>query len=86
MGRSVSDGFMYWYVQDVHVNPQYQGKGIGKEIMRHLEQFVEKSRILDTFVSIGLVAVKDKEVFYKKLGYIARPSETCGPGMSKMLE
>ena len=73
MGRSVSDGFMYWYVQDVHVNPQYQGKGIGKEIMRYLEQFVERNRLPETFVTIGLVAAKGKEGFYEKLGYIARP-------------
>lgn len=36
MGRLVGDGFMYWYIQDVIVEPQYQGCGIGKTIMEFL--------------------------------------------------
>lgn len=36
MGRLVGDGIMYWYVQDVIVNPRYQGYGIGKAIMKRM--------------------------------------------------
>jgi len=83
MGRLVGDGIMYWYVQDVIVNPQYQGKGIGKEVMRFLTQYVEKNSLQNTTVTIGLMAAKGKEAFYERLGYIARPSEIYGPGMIK---
>jgi len=83
MGRLVGDGVMYWYVQDVIVNPQYQGKGIGKEIMRLLTQHVETNSLPGTTVTIGLMAAKGKESFYEKLGYIARPTDTYGPGMIK---
>ena len=86
MGRLVGDGIMYWYVQDVIVNPRYQGKGIGKEIMRYLTQYVEKNSLPDTTVTIGLMAAKGKEDFYKKLGYIARPTEIFGSGMMKYHE
>jgi len=83
MGRLVGDGIMYWYVQDVIVDPQYQGKGIGKEIIQLLTQYVEKNSLPNTTVTIGLMAAKGKEDFYKKLGFIARPTEMYGPGMIK---
>ena len=86
MGRLVGDGFIYWYVQDVHVNPNYQGKGIGKEIMRLLENYVERNRLPDTFTTIGLTVAKGKDGFYEKLGYIPRPNENCGAGMGKLLQ
>ena len=81
MGRLVGDGIMYWYIQDVIVNPKYQGKGIGKEIMRLLTRYIEKNSLPGTTVTIGLMAAKGKEDFYEKLGYIARPTEIYGPGM-----
>ena len=40
MGRLVGDGAMYWYIQDVAVLPEYQGKGIGKSIVERLLQHV----------------------------------------------
>ena len=30
MGRLVGDGAMYWYIQDMAVLPEYQGRGIEK--------------------------------------------------------
>lgn len=30
MGRLVGDGAMYWYLQEIIVQPEYQGRGIGK--------------------------------------------------------
>jgi ribosomal protein S18 acetylase RimI-like enzyme len=86
MGRLVGDGVMYWYVQDVIINPQYQRKGVGKEIMRRLTQHIKKNSLPNTTVTIGLMASKDKEDFYEKLGYIARPTESYGPGMIKHYE
>ena len=83
MGRLVGDGYMYWYVQDVVVDPEYQGKGIGKEIMRYLTKYVEHNSLPDTTVTITLMAAKGKEDFYTKLGYITRPSDKFGPGMMK---
>ena len=86
MGRLVGDGYMYWYVQDVVINPEYQGKGIGKEIMRYLTEYIEKNSLPNTRVTISLMAAKGKEDFYIKLGFITRPSEKYGPGMFKFHE
>ena len=33
MGRLVGDGAMYWYLQEIIVLPEYQGKGIGRSIV-----------------------------------------------------
>lgn len=33
MGRLVGDGVMYWYLQEIIVMPEYQGKGIGTDIV-----------------------------------------------------
>lgn len=83
MGRLVGDGIMYWYIQDVAVLPEYQGKGIGKAIVKRLMQYVEENSIPGTYTTIGLMAAKGKDEFYEKLGFISRPSDTFGPGMMK---
>lgn len=69
MGRLVGDGAMYWYLQEIIVLPQYQGKGIGKSIVNRLIEHIKSSAIPGTQVSVGLTAVKGKEPFYEKLGF-----------------
>lgn len=83
MGRLVGDGIMYWYIQDVAILPEYQGKGIGKAIVQRLMQYVKENSIPGTYTTIGLMAAKGKDEFYEKLGFISRPNETCGAGMIK---
>ena len=43
MGRLIGDGAMYWYLQDIAITPQYQGKGIGRAIVMHLIEYVKKT-------------------------------------------
>lgn len=69
MGRLVGDGAMYWYLQEIIVLPEYQGKGIGKCIVNRLIEHIKASAIPGTQVSVGLTAVKGKEPFYEKLGF-----------------
>ena len=40
MARVVGDGFMYFYIQDVIVDPDYQGLGIGHAIMTRVEAYL----------------------------------------------
>jgi len=84
MGRLVGDGIMYWYIQDVSVLPEYQGKGIGKKIIDKIIEHIDKNSIPETRVTVGLIAAKDKELFYEKLGFIKRPTESHGAGMTKV--
>ena len=61
-GRIISDGEYYANIYDVVVLPEYQGKGIGKQIMNLL---LEK---VSTF-SCHLTTTLGKEDFYYKLGF-----------------
>ncbi|NQZ81241.1 MAG: GNAT family N-acetyltransferase [Colwellia sp.] len=83
MGRVVGDGFMYFYIQDVIVDPQYQGKGLGNVIMEQIENYLSKAAVKGS--TIGLLAAKGKEEFYRKFKYIERSGEPLGKGMCKFI-
>ncbi len=81
MGRLVGDGAMYWYLQEIIVLSEYQGKGIGKSIVNRLLEHIRETAIPGTGVEVGLTAVKGKEPFYEKFGF------SCGSsGMKKWIE
>ena len=69
MGRLVGDGAMYWYLQDIIVLPEYQGKGIGKSIVNRLLAYFRSTASPGTKIEVGLTSVKGKEPFYEKLGF-----------------
>lgn len=81
MGRLVGDGAMYWYLQEIIVLPEYQGRGIGKRIVNKLLEHVRNTAIPGTWVEVGLTAVKGKEPFYEKFGFSLGSS-----GMKKWME
>jgi ribosomal protein S18 acetylase RimI-like enzyme len=61
-GRAITDGVRYSVIFDVVVLPEYQGRGIGKQIMKFLADRSKAESAL-------LFAVPGKEGFYTKLGY-----------------
>ena len=81
MGRLVGDGAMYWYLQEIIVLPEYQGKGIGKSIVNRLIEYIQSSAIPGTKIEIGLTAAKGKEPFYEKFGFTVSST-----GMKKWME
>jgi len=83
MGRLVGDGVTYWHIQDFIVHPQYQRQGIGNAIMERIMAHIKKNSLPNTIITIGLFCAKDKESFYGKFGFIARPNEIYGAGMSQ---
>lgn len=83
MGRLVGDGVMYWYMQDVIIMPQYQGKGIGKQLAERMLEYIRQNSIAGTTVTVGLMAALGKEPFYEKMDFILRPNEKMGAGMIK---
>lgn len=84
MGRLIGDG-MYYLIVDVIVNPEYQGQGIGSQILDMLVGYVEKETPIDGRSSIQLIAEKDMENFYIKKGFKLIPHEYCGSGMRKII-
>lgn len=61
-GRAISDRISYAAIFDVVVAPDYQGRGIGKEIMQRLMRDSEAPNVI-------LHSVPGKEPFYAKLGF-----------------
>jgi ribosomal protein S18 acetylase RimI-like enzyme len=62
-GRALADGVDCAYICDVAVHPDYQGAGLGREVVARL---VEESK---HHKKIILYAVAGSEPFYKKLGF-----------------
>ncbi len=81
MGRLVGDGAMYWYLQEIIVVPQFQGKGIGRMIVNHLVEYARVNSASGKFTTIGGVSAKGKEPFYEKMGF-----EIISNGILKMIE
>ncbi len=61
-GRAITDEVRYTVIFDVVILPEYQGRGIGKQIMKFLTERSKAETAL-------LFAVPGKEGFYTKLGY-----------------
>lgn len=81
MGRIVGDGVVIDYIQDLVVRPECQGKGVGRMIVERLIKYVKSTKLDDTEIMLCLMCAKGREEFYKKFNFIARPTETLGPGM-----
>ena len=81
MGRIVGDGAVICYVQDLIIVPEAQGKGIGKLIVEDLKRYVRSIQLEGTEMMLDLMCAIGREEFYKKFGFIARPTEKLGPGM-----
>lgn len=85
MGRIVGDGAIICYVQDLIIRPEVQGEGIGGLILEALKDFVIHTGFEGTTMMFDLMCAKGRESFYKKHGFIARPTEDLGPGMIQFL-
>jgi GNAT superfamily N-acetyltransferase len=83
MGRVVGDGAMYFYIQDVIVDPSYQKRGIGAALMEEIEGYLRNATNKGS--TIGLLAAQGKEDFYTKYGYTQRPNSSLGHGMCKFI-
>ena len=79
-GRVVGDGGMYFYIQDVIVLPEHQGRGIGVEIMDRLMSYLDRNAKPTAF--IGLMAGNGVAPFYHRYGFTDRPKD--GPGMHQV--
>ena len=86
MGRVLFDFGYTAYICDVIVHPNFQRRKIGSKIVDSLIKKTLNSVYNGEKVMFVLVAAKDKEDFYKKLGFDLRPNENLGAGMSVWLE
>jgi GNAT superfamily N-acetyltransferase len=86
IGRLIGDGVTDWYLKDIIIHPDYQGKGIGRALMEYLLRHITDNSLPETTVTISLLAAKGKEPFYEKLGFRVRPNDHEGAGMLQYLK
>lgn len=75
MARMIGDMGLDYYIKDVIVRPEYQGKGIGRMLIGELLGFVRKSGISGTGIFVELCAMPDKIPFYEKFGFEANEAQ-----------
>lgn len=83
MGRVITDGGYMALIVDVMVAPEYQGRGIGAQLIKNMNKYFEEITSNGDTLMVNLMATKDKEGFYEKLGYTVRPNESIGAGLCK---
>lgn len=83
MARTVGDGCLILYIQDVIIAAQYRSKGIGRILMRALIDETEKTCLPSC--TIGLFAAEGQSGFYERLGFGLRCHLAYGPGMHATL-
>jgi predicted GNAT family N-acyltransferase len=85
MTRLIFAGAYIAVLVDVIVTPKYQGQGIGKTMIEKALEYIKINMVDGEQVLVMLMAAKDREGFYEKFGFIKRPDETYGAGMSQWL-
>ena len=63
---TVSNGVTDAYIQDLMVNPTYQGQGIGSELMNRIIKILKENKIFMISVIYGNT---DLAPFYNKFGF-----------------
>jgi ribosomal protein S18 acetylase RimI-like enzyme len=74
MGRVIGDGACFFEIVDLAVDPDYQGHGLGKQIMLKMESYLQTTAMEGSYVSM----VADRPEFYKKFGYKLTAPEAQG--------
>ena len=75
MARMNGDMSMNYYIKDVVVRPEYQGRGIGRMLMNELMKFINDNGIPGTDIFVELCAMPDKIPFYEKFGFSANDAQ-----------
>ena len=68
MGRIIGDGGCFYTVVDVAVAPPYQGQGLGKRIMKALDEWLRRNAEPSAYVT--LVADGEARHLYARYGFV----------------
>ena len=69
MARVIGDKGLSYYIKDVVVIPEYQGKGIGRILINELLKYVNDNGIKNTDIYVELCAMPEVAGFYEKCGF-----------------
>ena len=71
MGRIVGDGSIFFYIQDVAVDPRFQGQGTGHRILEALVGWVHAHAPEKAF--LGLFAASGAQSLYERFAFASHP-------------
>ena len=86
LGRVIWDHGYVFYIADIIVVPERQGQGLGRVLMEQVMNFIRAQLKPGYKFMVSLSSAKGKDEFYKRFGFIARPTDDVGPGMSLWVE
>jgi aralkylamine N-acetyltransferase len=72
-GRTVDDGKYYGLIVDLVIDPQFQGNGVGSNILSYLE------KSLKSYLFTTLTSAIGKEKFYIKQGWYSQKTSFIWP-------
>ncbi len=75
MARVIGDLGLDYYIKDVVVRPEYQGRGIGRMLIGELLNYINDNGIPGTEIFVELCAMPDKIPFYEKFGFSANEAQ-----------
>ena len=75
MARVIGDMGLDYYIKDVIVRPEYQGRGIGRLLIGELLRFINDHGVEGTDIFVELCAMPDKIPFYEKFGFAANEAQ-----------
>lgn len=75
MARVIGDMGLCYYIKDVIVLPEYQGRGVGRILIEELLKFIDEHGVPDTQIFVELCAMPDKIPFYEKFGFAANEAQ-----------
>ncbi|WP_077755347.1 GNAT family N-acetyltransferase [Shewanella psychrophila] len=74
MGRVVGDGVLNFEIVDIAVDPDYQGQGLGREIMQQIMNYLEREAPIGAYITL----MADVPDLYNKFGFKLSSPESEG--------
>ena len=85
LARVITDFGYVVYIADVIVRPDYQGQGLGRQLMNNIMDYIKRQLKPGYKKMVSLMAAQGKEEFYKKFGFVTRPNDMYGCGMCQWI-
>lgn len=77
--RVIGDGALCFYIQEIIVHPEHQGRGIATKFMDHIFNYLKNNATKRSYIAVFVG--KNLEGFYEKYGFWKRPTSEMGHGM-----
>ena len=75
MARAIGDKGLCYYIKDVVVHPDYQGRGLGRILIGEILEYINANGAEGTEIAVELCAMPDKIPFYEKFGFAANEAQ-----------